>query len=52
MSNTGPDDDRNVLRERVRAALAAGLLPLGRLAAVVEARDWATVFDLRPTNCA
>ena len=36
MSNTGPEDDRNVLREKVRAALAAGLLPLGRLAAVVR----------------
>jgi hypothetical protein len=36
MSNTGPEDDQNALREKVRAALAAGLLPLGRLAAVVR----------------
>jgi hypothetical protein len=30
------DDDQKALRQKVRTALAAGLLPLGRLAAVVR----------------
>jgi hypothetical protein len=36
MMTSTPDDDQKALRQKVRAALAAGSLPLGRLAAVVR----------------
>ena len=36
MTTSTPDDDQKALRQKVRAALAAGSLPLGRLAAVVR----------------
>jgi hypothetical protein len=34
--STTADDDQKALRQRVRAALAAGLLPRGRLSSVVR----------------
>ena len=34
--STPDDDEQKALRQKVRTALAAGLLPLGRLAAVVR----------------
>jgi hypothetical protein len=36
MTNIDPEDDYKALREKIRAALAAGLLPFGRLASVVR----------------